>query len=69
MTKKYENHSNFQQSRPEITEEKISWQPGLYLSGKGSLETQGVLLTTLSPLKHPIFKKKIFKINGQKILG
>lgn len=32
MTKKYENQSNFQDSRPEIREEEISWQTGLYLS-------------------------------------
>lgn len=32
MTKKYENQSNFQESRPEIREEEISWQTGLYLS-------------------------------------
>lgn len=32
MTKKYENQSNFQESMPEIREEKIFWQKGLYLS-------------------------------------
>lgn len=55
MTKKYEKHNNFQESRPEIREKEISWQTGLYLSLARTIwRLNEFLLTTLSPLKHLI---------------
>lgn len=62
MTQKYENQSNFKDSRPEIREEEISWQTELYLSlARIAWKLNEFLLTTLSPLKLNLKKK--FKIN------
>lgn len=52
MTKKYENQSNFQESRPEIREEEISWQIGLY-SGKDSLANLQVFINYFKSSKTP----------------
>lgn len=67
MTKKHENQSNFQESRPKMREKEISWHKAIPVSGKDGLETQRVFINYYKSSKICNLKTNI-KINGQKIL-